>query len=177
MLQWDQAEAGTLPKISFYRYSDFPSFLVQFCSVQSLSRVRLFATPWIAARQASLSITNSQSSFRLTSIRSVMPSSHLIFSISSLIIHLWRHSSWVYSEDPHLIRSRAGTCEPSVWAINISTDAVHLPGLTCSHCSCFSRSHITLRIWIKPGSSPRNMNIERNTPNFISTMGSSSIPD
>ena len=65
MLQWDQAEAGTLPKISFYRYSDFPSFLVQFCSVQSLSRVRLFATPWIAARQASLSITNSQSSFRL----------------------------------------------------------------------------------------------------------------
>ena len=100
-----------------------------------------------------------------------------ISSISSLIIHLWRHSGWVYSEDPHLIRSRAGTCEPSVWAINISTDAVHLPGLTCSPCSCFSRSHITLRIWIKPGSSPRNTNIERNTPNFTSTVGSSSIPD
>ena len=47
-------------------------------SVQSLSRVRLFANPWIAARQASLSITNSQSSLRLTSIESVMPSSHLI---------------------------------------------------------------------------------------------------
>ena len=47
-------------------------------SVQSFSRVRLFATPWIAARQASLSITNSQSSLRLTSIESVMPSSHLI---------------------------------------------------------------------------------------------------
>ena len=47
-------------------------------SVQSLSRVRLFVTPWIAARQASLSITNSQSSLRLTSIESVMPSSHLI---------------------------------------------------------------------------------------------------
>jgi len=47
-------------------------------SVQSLSRVRLFATPWIAARQASLSITNSRSSLRLTSIKSVMPSSHLI---------------------------------------------------------------------------------------------------
>ena len=47
-------------------------------SVQSLSRVRLFATPWIAARQASLSITNSRSSLRLTSIESVMPSSHLI---------------------------------------------------------------------------------------------------
>ena len=51
---------------------------VQFSSVQSLSRVRLFATPWITARQASLSITNSQSSLRLTSIKSVMPSSHFI---------------------------------------------------------------------------------------------------
>ena len=47
-------------------------------SVQSLSHVRLFATPWIAARQASLSITNSQSSPKLTPIESVMPSSHLI---------------------------------------------------------------------------------------------------
>ena len=50
----------------------------KFSSVQSLSRVWLFATPWIAARQASLSITNSQSSLRLMSIESVMPSSHLI---------------------------------------------------------------------------------------------------
>ena len=51
---------------------------VQFSSVQSLSRVRLFATPWITARQASLSITNSRSSLRLVSFESVMPSSHLI---------------------------------------------------------------------------------------------------
>ena len=51
---------------------------VQFSSVKSLSRVRLFATPLIAARQASLSITNSQSSLKLTSIESVMPSNHLI---------------------------------------------------------------------------------------------------
>ena len=58
----------------------------QFSSVRSLSRVRLFATPWIAARQASLSITNSQSSLRLTSIRSVMPSSHLIFCCSLLLL-------------------------------------------------------------------------------------------
>ena len=48
-----------------------------FSSVQSLSHVWLFATSWIAARQASLSITNSRSSLRLTSIESVMPSSHL----------------------------------------------------------------------------------------------------
>ena len=51
---------------------------VQFSSVQSLSHVRLFATSWIAARQASLSITNSQSSPKLMSIESVMPFSHLI---------------------------------------------------------------------------------------------------
>ena len=51
---------------------------VQFSSVQSLSHVRLFATPWIVARQASLSITNSRSSLKLMSIESVMPSRHLI---------------------------------------------------------------------------------------------------
>ena len=50
----------------------------QFRSVQLLSRVQLFATPWITARQASLSITISQSSLRLTSIELVMQSSHLI---------------------------------------------------------------------------------------------------
>ena len=49
-----------------------------FSSVQSLSRVRLFATPWTAAHQASLSITNSQSLLKLMSIELVMPSNHLI---------------------------------------------------------------------------------------------------
>ena len=51
---------------------------VQFSSVQSLSRVQLFATPWTAARQTSLSITNSWSLLKLMSIKSVMPSKHLI---------------------------------------------------------------------------------------------------
>ena len=50
----------------------------QFSSVQSLSHVQLCATPWTAAHQASLSITNSQSLLKLMSIESVMPSSHLI---------------------------------------------------------------------------------------------------
>ena len=54
-------------------YSGLISF--QFSSVQSLSCVRLFATPWTAARQASLSLTNSWSLFKLMSIESVMPSS------------------------------------------------------------------------------------------------------
>ena len=55
-------------------------------SDQLLSRVRLFATPWIAARQASLSITNSRSSLRRTSIESVMPSSHLILCCPLLLL-------------------------------------------------------------------------------------------
>ena len=53
-------------------------WMFQFSSVQSPSRVRLSASPWIAAHQASLSITSSRGSLRLTSIESVMPSSHLI---------------------------------------------------------------------------------------------------
>ena len=58
----------------------------QFSSVQLLSPVQLFVTPWIAARQASLSTTNSQSSLRLTSIESVMPSSHLILCRPLLLL-------------------------------------------------------------------------------------------
>ena len=57
----------------------FSIILFQFSSVQSLSCVRLFATPWTAACQASLPITNSQSLPKLMSIESVMPSNHLIF--------------------------------------------------------------------------------------------------
>ena len=55
-----------------------------FSSVQALSRVRLFATPWTAACQASLSITSSQSLLKLMSIESVMPSNHLILCGSLL---------------------------------------------------------------------------------------------
>ena len=57
-------------------------------SVQSLSRVRLFATPWTAARQASLSIANSQSLLKLMSIESVMPSNHLILCHPLLLLTL-----------------------------------------------------------------------------------------
>ena len=60
--------------------------LVQFSSVQSLSRVRIFATPWIAASQASLSITNSWSLLKLMPIELVMPSSHLILCRPLLLL-------------------------------------------------------------------------------------------
>ena len=57
----------------------------KFSSVQSLSHVRLFVTPWMAAHQASLSITNSQRLLKLMSIESVMPSKHLILCHSLLL--------------------------------------------------------------------------------------------
>ena len=75
---------------------------VQYSSVQSLSCVRLFATPWIAAHQASLSITNSRSSLRLTSIESVMPSSHLILCRPLLLLPPIPPSIRVFSNESTL---------------------------------------------------------------------------
>ena len=87
----------------------------QFSSVQSLSRVRLFATPWIAARQASLSITNSQRSLRLTSIKSVMPSSHLILCRPLLLLPPNPSSIRVFSnESTHRMRW------PKHWSFSLS---------------------------------------------------------
>ena len=74
----------------------------QFSSVQLLSHVRLFETPWIAACQASLSITISQSSLRLTSIESVMPSSHLILSRPLLLLPPVPPSIRVFSNESTL---------------------------------------------------------------------------
>ena len=71
-------------------------------SVQSLSRVQLFVTPWIAARQASLSITNSRSSLRLMSINSVMPSSHLILCHPLLLLPSIFPSIRVFSNESFL---------------------------------------------------------------------------
>ena len=74
----------------------------QFSSVQSLSRVRLFETPWTAARQASLSITNSRSSLKLICIESVMPSSHLILCCPLLLLPPIPPSIRVFSNESTL---------------------------------------------------------------------------
>ena len=87
---------------------------VQFSSVQSLSRVRLFATTWIAARQASLSITNSQSSLRLTSIELVMPSSHLILWRPLLLLPPIPPSIRVFSNESTLCMRW-----PKYWSFSI----------------------------------------------------------
>ena len=71
-------------------------------SVQPLSRVQLLVTPWIAAPQASLSITNSQSSLRLMSIESVMPSSHLILCRPLLLLPTIPPSISVFSNESTL---------------------------------------------------------------------------
>ena len=70
-----------------------------FSSVQSFSCVRLFATPWTAARQASLSITSSRSLLKLMSIESVMPSNHLILCCPLLFLPLIFPSIRVFSNE------------------------------------------------------------------------------
>ena len=99
--------------------------IIQFSSVQSLSRVRLFATPWIAARQASLSITNSRSSLRLTSIKSVMPSSHLILCHPLVLLPPIPLSIRVFSNE-----STLHTRWPKYWSFSFSIiPSKEIPGL------------------------------------------------
>ena len=94
-------------------------------SDQSLSLVRLFATPWVAARQASLSITNSQSSLRLMSIESVMPSSHLILCRPLLLLPPIPPSIRVLSNESTL-RMRW----PKYWSFSFSIIlSKEIPGL------------------------------------------------
>ena len=96
-------------------FSLFFHLSVQFSSVQSLSRVQLFATPWTAAHQASLSITNSQSSLKLMSIESVMPSSHLILGCPLLLLPPIPPSIRVFSnESPLCMRW------PKYWSFSFS---------------------------------------------------------
>ena len=79
----------------------FQSLLVTWhiSSVQALSRIWLFATPWTAARQASLSITNSRSLFKCMSIESVMPSNHLILCHPLLLLPSIFSSIRVFSNE------------------------------------------------------------------------------
>ena len=94
----------------------------QFSSVQSLSRVRLFATPWTTAHQASLSNTNSQSLPKLMSIESVMPSSHLIFCRCLLLLPSIFPSIRVFSNESALLIRW-----PKYWSFsfNISPSSEH----------------------------------------------------
>ena len=103
----------------------FLIYVTQFSSVQSISRVWLFATPWTTARQASLSITNSQSPLKPMSIKSVIPSNHLILCRPLLLLPSIFPSIRVFSNESAL-RIRW----PKYWSLsfNISPFNEH-PGL------------------------------------------------
>ena len=95
-----------------------------FSSVQ-FSCVRFFATSWIAARQASLSITNSRSSLRLTSIESVMPCSHLILCRPLLLLPPLPPSIRVFSNESTLHMRW-----PKYWSVSFSIiPSKEIPGL------------------------------------------------
>ena len=102
-----------------------PLLCHQFSSVQLLSHVWLFATPWIAACQASLSITNSWSSLKLTSIESVMPSSHLILCHPLFLLPPIPPSFRVFSNESTL-RMRW----PKYWSFSFSIiPSKEIPGM------------------------------------------------
>ena len=108
-----------------YLSSKFDKEDGQFTSVQSLSHVRLFATPWIAAHQASLSITNSRSLLKLMSIELVMPSSHLILWRPLFLLPPIPPSIRVFSNESTL-RMRW----PNYWSFSFSiSPSKELPGL------------------------------------------------
>ena len=112
-------------KIYIYIYIHCIYSIYQIRSDQSLSRVRLFATPWIAARQTSLSITNSWSSLRLTSIESVMPSSHLILCRPLLLLPPMPPSIRVFSNESTLHMRW-----PKYWSFSFSIIlSKEIPGL------------------------------------------------
>ena len=110
---------------NFEKFLFFTNLTFQFSSVQSLSHVQFFATPWIAARQASLSITNSWSLPKLMSIESVMPSSHLILCCPLLLLLPIPPSIRIFSNESTL-RMRW----PKYWSFSFSIiPSKEYPGL------------------------------------------------
>ena len=103
------------PSLGDLLYSGIKPMSLQFSSVQLLSRVQLFVIPWIAALQASLSITNSQSLVKLMSIKSVMPSNRLILCCPLLLLPSIFPSIWVFSN-----KSVLHISWPKYWSFSFS---------------------------------------------------------
>ena len=106
--------APSLCQLSPHKYFHSKG-LQHYTSVQSLSRVRLFVTPWTAAHQASLSIINSQSLLKSMCIESVMPSNHLILCHRLLLLPSVFPSIWVFPNESTL-RMRW----PKYWSFSFS---------------------------------------------------------
>ena len=121
---WTTIECFPFP--TFYHHNNGSNIIgVQFSSVQLLSHVRIFATPWITVCKASLSITNSRSSLRLTSIESVMLCSHLIFCRPLLLLPPIPPSIRVFSNESTLLMRW-----PKYWNFSFSIiPSKEIPGL------------------------------------------------
>ena len=111
----NQCHSATDPQTTLWIEKVLKGSWKYLSSVQLLSRIRLFVTPWIAARQASLSITNSWSSLRLMSIESVVPSSHLILCCPLFLLPSIPASIRVFSNESTL-RMRW----PKYWSFSFS---------------------------------------------------------
>ena len=124
--EWTPLEGGSEGPSAHLLFPDFVLSPSTFSSVHSLSHVWLFVTPWTAARQASLSITNSRSSLRLTSIESVMPSSHLILCHPLLLLPPIPPRTKVFSNESTLCKRW-----PKYWSFSFSIIPFkEIPGLT-----------------------------------------------
>ena len=120
----DRTTAFSVSQLSWGRILQKP-VTGQIRSDQSISRVRLFATPWITACQASLSINNSRSSLRLMSIESVMPSSHLILCRPLILLPPIPPSIRVFSNKSTLCMRW-----PKYWSFSFSIiPSKEIPGL------------------------------------------------
>ena len=115
-------------------------YYIHFSSVQLLSRVKLFATPWIAACQASLSISDPQSSLRLTSIEPVMLSSHLILCHPLLLLPPIPPSIKVFSNESTLHMTW-----PEYWSFSFSIiPSKEMPGLISFRMDCYQMIQIII---------------------------------
>ena len=123
-------------------------YINKISSVQLLSHIRLFVTPWTATHQASLSITNSQSLFKLMSIELVMPPNHLILYHPLLLLPSVFHRIRVFSSES-VFRIRW----PKYWSFSFSI--------------CPSNEYsglISFRIdWVSSACSPRDSSVFSNT--------------
>jgi len=115
-LNYSQLSKADILNLKLLPYWLYPrKSLRMFTSVQSLNCIQLFVTPWTAARQASLSITNSQSLLKLMSIESVMPSNHLILCHPLLLLPLIFPSVRVFSNESVLCITW-----PKYWSFSLS---------------------------------------------------------
>ena len=144
-----------------------------FTSVQSLSHVQFFVTPWIAAHQASLSITNSWSSLKLTSIELVMPSSHLILCRPLLLMPPIPPSIRVFSNESTLhVRC------PKYWSFSFSIiPSKEHPGLISFRMDWLVGSPCSPRDSQEPSPTPQFKSINSSALSFLHSPTLTSIHD